>query len=129
MYGFGRGVTRIRLNLYAHACITDGLILYSAHEESLLRLCFLFLHVLPGYLPETESASTLCPDNVTAIVHLHIKDLVRLVWMKAMHRSKVEMNQLIYSFFVRKFSNPHVLQNILLSECVESHSSFLATVI
>jgi hypothetical protein len=70
MYG---GVTKIWPNSYAHARITDGLMPYSAHEESLLRLCFL-LHVLPGYLPETESASTLCPDNVTAIVHLHIKD-------------------------------------------------------
>jgi hypothetical protein len=85
MYGFDRGVTKIRPNSYAHVRITDGLMPYSAHEESLLRLCFL-LHVLPDYLPETESASTLCPDNVTTIVHLHIKDLARLVWMKATQR-------------------------------------------
>ncbi|KAJ6552615.1 hypothetical protein DFH09DRAFT_1085795 [Mycena vulgaris] len=50
-------------------------------EESLLQLCFL-LPVLPGYLPEAESAITLFHDNVTAIVCLHIKDLARLVWIK-----------------------------------------------
>ncbi|KAJ6615734.1 hypothetical protein B0H10DRAFT_1949739 [Mycena sp. CBHHK59/15] len=31
---------------------------------------------------EAESAITLCHDNVTAIVRLHIKHLARLVWMK-----------------------------------------------
>ncbi|KAJ7678387.1 hypothetical protein B0H17DRAFT_1236033 [Mycena rosella] len=66
-----------RIDTDRHMIDTDSTeAIRDAHEESLLRLCFL-LHVLPGYLPEAESASTLCPDNVTAIVHLHIKDLAR----------------------------------------------------
>jgi hypothetical protein len=32
--------------------------------------------------PDTESAITLCYDNVTATVRLHIKDLARLVGIK-----------------------------------------------
>ncbi|KAJ6507585.1 hypothetical protein DFH09DRAFT_1101190 [Mycena vulgaris] len=66
--------------------VSEGVALHTGcrpppSEESLLQLYFL-LRVLPGYLPEAEGVITLCHDNVTAIVRLHIKDLARLVWIK-----------------------------------------------
>jgi hypothetical protein len=49
MYGFGRGVTKIRPNSYAHARITDSLMPYGVHKESLI-----LLPPCPPWLPSRD---------------------------------------------------------------------------